>query len=153
MLVTRRLSLASLITDHYPLWAALSAPGNPRKWAPWFISANSVGRIKRPNGTAVVFLGNNVGNGKIYELREGQFSDDGNAINSYYTTAFLSRTGATARDLFGYLTAYAQGTGTLNVNAFMPGDATEISVGGLVFASPPPQDLELMTNITAERVA
>ncbi|MGB6874962.1 MAG: hypothetical protein WBD87_02910 [Candidatus Acidiferrales bacterium] len=136
-----------------PLWMASSAPGNSRKWAPWFISANSVGLIERPNGTAAVFLGNNASNGKIYQLTEGQFSDDGDAINSYYTTAFLSRTGATGRDLFGYLTAYAQGSGTLNVNAFTPGDATEIALGALALASPAPQDLELISNLTAERVA
>ncbi|MFZ0857736.1 MAG: hypothetical protein WAN10_12875 [Candidatus Acidiferrales bacterium] len=136
-----------------PLWMSSSAPGLSRKWAPWFISANSVGLIERPNGTAAVFLGNNIGNGKIYQLTEGQFSDDGAAIHSYYTTAFLSRTGATGRDLFGYLTAYAQGSGTLSVNAFTPGDATETLLGALALSSPAPQDLELMSNVTAERVA
>jgi hypothetical protein len=136
-----------------PLWLASSAPGNARKWAPWFISANSAGLIERPNGTAAFFLGNNVSNGKIYQLTEGQLSDDGAAINSYYTSAFLSRTGATGRNLFGYLTTYVQGSGTLNVNAFTPGDATEISLGALALSAPAPQDLELMTNVVAERVA
>lgn len=136
-----------------PLWTSSSAPGNSRKWAPWSISANSAGLIERDNGTAALFLGNNAANGKIYQLAEGQLSDDGAAINSYYTTAFLSRTGATGRDLFGYLTAYAQGAGTLNVNAFTPGDAEEISLGTLGLSSPAPQDLELMTNLTAERAA
>lgn len=136
-----------------PTWVSSSAPNNSRKWAPWFISANSAGLIERPNGTAALFLGNNTGNGKIYQFTEGLLSDDGAAINSYYTTAFLSRTGATGRDLFGYLTAYAQGSGTLNVNAFTPGDANEISLGSLTLSSPAPQDLELMTNLTAERVA
>jgi len=136
-----------------PLWASASVPGNSRKWSPWFISANSAGLIERVNGTAALFLGNNAGNGKIYQLTQGQFSDDGAPINSYYTTAFLSRTDATGRDLFGYLTAYAQGSGTLNVNAFTPGDATEISLGALALSLPAPQDLELMTNVTAERIA
>ncbi len=136
-----------------PVWLASSTPGNARKWAPWFISANCAGLIERPNGTAAFFLGNNVSNGKIYQLTEGQFSDDGAAINSYYTTAFLSRTGATGRDLFGYLTTYVQGAGALNVNAFTPGDATEIPLGALALSAPAPQDLELMTNVTAERIA
>src|SRR6185437_15501180 len=60
------------------------------------------------------------------------------AINSYYTTAFLSQTGATGRNLFGYLTTYAQGAGTLNVNAFSPGDATETLLGALTLSSPAP---------------
>ena len=136
-----------------PVWMASSAPGLSRKWMPWFISANSAALIERPNGTAAFFLGNNTGNGKIYQLTEGQYSDDGAAINSYYTTAFLSRTGATGRDLFGYLTAYAQGSGSLNVNAFTPGDATETLLGTLALSSPAAQDLELMSNVVAERVA
>ncbi|HEV2305984.1 MAG TPA: hypothetical protein VGR93_10725 [Candidatus Acidoferrales bacterium] len=130
-----------------------SGSGQSRKWAPWFISANCGALIERSNGTATFFLGNNSANGKIYQLTEGQFSDDGAAVNSYYTTAFLSRTGATGRDLFGYLTLYAQGAGVLNVSAFTPGDASQVSLGALALASPAPQDLELMTNINTERAS
>lgn len=134
-----------------PLLAGGAGPS--RKWAPWFISANCGALVERPNGTAAFFLGNNSANGKIYQLTEGQFSDDGAAINSYYSTAFLSRTGATGRDLFGYLTLYAHGAGTLNLSAFTPGAASQISLGALALASPAPQDLELMTNFTAERAS
>lgn len=136
-----------------PLWLASSAPGNARKWAPWFISANCAGLIERPTGIAALFLGNNAANGKVYQLTDGQLSDDGAAIDSYYTTAFLSRTGATGRDLFGYLTTYVQGSGTLNVKAFTPGDAAEIPLGTLALSAPAPQDLELITNVTTERIA
>ncbi|HEV2490941.1 MAG TPA: hypothetical protein VGT03_14135 [Candidatus Acidoferrales bacterium] len=136
-----------------PLITMLYAPGRARKWAPWMIAANSAAMVERPNGTAVLFLGNNAANGKIYQLTEGQFSDDGAAINSFYSTAFLSRTGATGRDLFGYLTAYAQGAGTLNINAFTPGDATQTLIGAPPLVSPAGQDLELFTNLKAERVA
>lgn len=135
-----------------PLMMMLYSPSRARKWAPWFIAANCAALIERANGTAAFFLGNNASNGKIYQLTEGQYSDDGVAINSYYTTAFLSQTGATGRNLFGYLTTYAQGTGTLNVNAFTPGDAMETLLGALALSSPAPQDLELMTNLNAERV-
>jgi hypothetical protein len=131
----------------------LASAGAARKWAPWFISANCGALIERSNGTAAFFLGSNSANGKIYQLTEGQFSDDGTAINSYYTTAFLSRTGATGRDLFGYLTLYVQGAGVLNVSAFTPGDASQISLGALGLVSPAPQDLELMTNINTERAS
>ncbi|MGH9781268.1 MAG: hypothetical protein ACRD33_05555, partial [Candidatus Acidiferrales bacterium] len=135
-----------------PLMMMLYSPSRARKWAPWFIAANCAALVERSNGTAAFFLGNNAGNGKIYQLTEGQYSDDGAAINSYYTTAFLSQTDATGRNLFGYLTAYAQGVGALNVNAFSPGDATETLIGALALSSPAPQDLELMTNLNAERV-
>ncbi len=133
--------------------AMLSAPGNSRKWTPWFISANSCGIIERPSGVAQIYFGNNAANGKIYTLTPGQFSDDGAAINSYYTTAYLSGTGAAGRDLFGYLTANVQGSGTLSVNAFSPGGATETLIGSWTLANPAPQDLELYTNLLAERIS
>ena len=136
-----------------PLITMLYAPGRARKWVPWTIAANSGAMVESPNGTAALFLGNNAANGKIYQLTEGQFSDDGAAINSFYSTAFLSQTGATGRNLFGYLTAYAQGAGTLNISAFTPGDATQSTVGAITLASPAGQDIELMTNLRAERVA
>jgi hypothetical protein len=136
-----------------PLWMMLYAPGRSRKWAPWFIAANSCGLIERSTGVAQIFLGNSAGSGKIYALTKGQFSDDGAAINSYYTTAFLSRTGTTGRNLFGYLTGYVQGSGALALSAFSPGDVTTTSLGSWSLASPAPQDLEQFTNVLAERVS
>jgi hypothetical protein len=136
-----------------PLITMLYAPGRARKWAPWTIAANAAAMVERPNGTAAFFLGNNTANGKIYQLTEGQYSDDGAAINSFYSTAFLSPTGATGRNLFGYLTAYAQGAGTLNLTASTPGDTTQSLIGAVTLASPSGQDLELMTNVVGERVA
>jgi hypothetical protein len=135
-----------------PVWMMLYAPGRSRKWAPWKISANSCGIIERSTGVAQIFFGNNAANGKVYALTKGQYSDDGAAIHGYYTTAFLSRSGQTGRNLFGYLTAYVQGTGTLAISAFSPGDATVTSIGSWALASPAPQDMELYTNTLAERV-
>ncbi len=135
-----------------PVWMMLYAPGRSRKWAPWKISANSCGIIERSTGVAQIFFGNNAANGKVYALTKGQHSDDGAAIHGYYTTAFLSRSGQTGRNLFGYLTAYVQGTGTLAISAFSPGDATVTSIGSWTLASPAAQDMELYTNTLAERV-
>lgn len=136
-----------------PLVAALSSPERSRKWAPWNIAANSCGWIERPAGVAQIFFGTNNSSGKIYALWKGQLSDDGAAINSYYTTAFLAATGLSGRNLFGYLTAYVQGSGSLAVSADSPGDATLTSLGSWTLASPAPQDHELFTNLLAERVA
>ena len=136
-----------------PLWMMLEAPGKSRKWAPWYISANSCGLIERPTGIAELFVGNNTGNGKIYALVKGNYSDDGVAIDSYYTTAFLTSTGATGRNLFGYVTGYVQGAGSLLISAFSPGDATETGIGTWTLVSPSPEDLELYTNLLAERVS
>jgi len=136
-----------------PLVAAISTPERSRKWAPWNLAANSCGLIERPTGVAQVFFGANNSSGKIYALLKGQLSDDGTAINSYYTTAFLAATGLSGRNLFGYLTAYARGAGSLAVSAYSPGDATLTSLGAWTLASPAPQDHELFTNLLAERIS
>jgi hypothetical protein len=109
--------------------------------------------IERPNGVAEIFLGSNNGSGKIYSLVEGQYSDDGAAINSFYSTAFLASTGLSGRNIFGYLTAYVQGAGGLVVNAVSPGDVATIPLGTWTLASPSGRDLEQFTNVLGERVS
>jgi hypothetical protein len=136
-----------------PLVAMLSAPERSRKWAPWMISANSCGLIERANGAAQIFLGSNNSSGKIYALTPGTFSDDGAAINSFYSTAFLAATGLSGRNLFGYLTAYVQGAGTLALSALSPGDVVATSLGSWTLASPSGRDMEQFTNVLAERVS
>ncbi len=136
-----------------PLISMLMAPERSRKWAPWNIAANSCGLIERPTGVAEVFLGNNNASGKIYALTSGAWSDDGAAINSFYATAFLGATGLSGRSLFGYLTGYAQGAGTLALAAVLPGGATSVPLGNQALASPATQDLEQFTSLQAERVS
>jgi hypothetical protein len=136
-----------------PLVAMLSAPERSRKWAPWMISANSCGLIERANGAAQIFLGSNNSSGKIYALTPGTYSDDGAAINSFYSTAFLAATGLSGRNLFGYLTAYVQGAGTLALSALSPGDVIATALGSWTLASPSSRDMEQFTNVLAERVS
>ena len=76
-----------------PLVAMLGSPERSRKWALWNIAANSCGLIERTTGVAQIFFGSNNSTGKVYALTSGQYSDDGAAINSFYTTAFLAATG------------------------------------------------------------
>ncbi|MDE3171315.1 MAG: hypothetical protein KGL75_14335, partial [Acidobacteriota bacterium] len=76
-----------------PLVAAITAPERGRKWAPWTISANSCALVERSTGVAQVFFGSNNSTGKVYGLTPGAYSDDGAAINSFYSTAFLAATG------------------------------------------------------------
>ena len=136
-----------------PLAALPSAYERARKWTVWNISANSCGLIERANGKAQMFFGSNNSSGKIYSLIEGQSSDDGAAINSYYTTAFLAATGLSGRNLFGYLTAYVQGAGPVTLTGFLPGGATQIALGSWTLSSPATRDMEQFTNMLAERVA
>ncbi|MBZ5501044.1 MAG: hypothetical protein LAN59_02235 [Acidobacteriia bacterium] len=136
-----------------PLAAMLVAPGRSRQWAPWTIAANSCALVERSTGVAQIFFGTNNASGKIYALTPGQYSDDGAAINSFYATAFLSATGLSGRSLFGYLTGYVQGAGSLALSAFSPGDATSTPLGSWTLAAPAARDLEQFTNVLAERVS
>jgi len=136
-----------------PLVAMLTTPERSRKWAPWSIPANSCGLIERPNGVAQIFLGSNNSSGKIYALTPGTYSDDGTAINSFYSTAFLAATGLSGRNLFGYLTAYVQGSGSLAIAALTPGDASTLPLGSWTLASPASRDMEQFTNVLAERTS
>ena len=138
----------------------LFAPALSRKWSPWKIVANSATLAERPNGTARLFLGNGAGNGKIYELSDAQFSDDGAAIAGYYTTCFLPSLDdeqqlqtRSHRKLFSYLTCYMEGAGNLNLSAFPVNEAFPAALPQLPLSSPSSKDLELPINILAERTA
>jgi hypothetical protein len=96
-----------------------------RKWALWSMSINAAAMIDRPNGQSVLFLGNNVGNGKVYQLLKTSFTDDGALIPSTYTTyAMPSR--EQERDLqlwsnrkfYKLLTMYLEGSGNIVINTF-----------------------------------
>jgi hypothetical protein len=136
-----------------PLAAALYSPERSRKWVPWMIAANSCGWIERSSGVAQIFFGSNNLSGKVYGLTRGQFSDDGTAINSFYSTAFLAATGPSGRNLFGYLTGYVQGAGSLALSSLSPGDVTQIALGSWTLASPSSRDMEQFTNVLAERIS
>jgi hypothetical protein len=147
----------------------LYAVGRSRKWCPWNIAANSCALVERADGTAQVFLGNGAGNGspgpltingKIYQLSDTQFSDDGAAIHSYYTTYFfLSNDQEQAlqvrshRKLFAYLAIYAEGAGNLNLSSFVVNEAYPTALAPLPLSSPASKDLELPINLLGERVA
>ncbi|MFZ3332389.1 MAG: hypothetical protein WA197_17265 [Candidatus Acidiferrales bacterium] len=136
-----------------PLVAVLTTPERGRKWAPWTIAANSCALVERANGVAQIFLGSNNSSGKVYSPVEGQFSDDGAAINSFYSTAFLAATGLSGRNLFGYLTGYVQGAGSLALSAVTPGSVGVSSLGAWTLSAPATRDMEQFTNVLAERVS
>jgi len=96
-------------------------------------------------GVAQIFFGSNDASAKIRALTPGAFSDDGAAIHSYYTTAYLAATGISGRNLFGYLTAYVQGAGALALSAFSPGNWT--------LSAPASRDMEQFINVLGERIS
>jgi len=155
-------SLGSILFSTFS--GKLYAVGRSRKWCPWNITANSCALAERSDGTAQIFLGNGLvsgaGNGKIYQLSDTQFSDDGAAINSYYTTYFFlshdleqSYQVRSHRKLFAYLAIYAEGAGNLNLSAFVDNEAYPTALTPLPLSSPAPKDLELPINLLGERVA
>jgi len=134
-----------------------------RRWSMWNISANSCGLVERSDGTAKIFFGNNAGNGKIYQLTPGAYSDDGAAINGSYSTAFLTGTdlgnvAPVGRQLFGYLQLNVSGAGNLNVTVQpaavgSPEGSGPVALRPLALSSPPLHDTEITTRIYSERAS
>ena len=165
MMDYRGLSSGSQIADATPvdfssITKKLFVYGAARKWCPWSIAANCGALIERSNGTARTFLGNSAGNGKIYQLGDTQYSDDGAAIASYYTTAYFLPSEMEAsldlrshRKLFGYFTAYAEGAGSLALTAFADAAGFPQALPALALSNPGARDLEMPVNVLAERAA
>ena len=144
-----------------------TATDNSRKWSAWSIAANCCSLIEQQNGTAVAVFGGGLpgvggggATGKIYQLSDAQYSDDGTAIPSYYTTHFFperaveSALGLGAhRKLFNYLTMYVEGAGNLALTSFVDSESVPTSQQPLGMSSPGLKDLELPINILGERVA
>ena len=131
-----------------------------RRWSRWNIAANSCAQVERADGTARIFFGSNAGTGKILQLTPGAYSDDGAAINSYYSTAFLTGSQLenippVGRQLFGYLQLNVSGAGNLNVTAqpAAAGTANPVALRPLPLANPPLHDTEITTRIYSERVS
>ena len=138
-----------------------------RKWSRWSIAANSCALLERVNGTAVVAIGGGspgVGGGgatgKVYQLSDTQFSDDGTAIPSYYTTHYFPERAVEQalglgahRKLFSYLTLFVEGAGNLSLTSFTDSSSAPQTQQPLPLSSPSLKDLELPINVLGERVA
>jgi hypothetical protein len=144
-----------------------TATDKARKWSPWSIAANCCALIERPDGTAKAFFGGgNPGTGggsptgKIYQLNNAQFSDDGAAIPSYYTTHYFPERAIEAslglgahRKLFSYLTMFVEGAGNLALTSYIDSASNQQAQQPLPLSLPATKDLELPINILGERVA
>ena len=144
-----------------------TATDKTRKWSPWTIAANACALLERVNGTAVVALGGGApgvggggSTGKIYQLSDTQFSDDGTAIPSYYTTHYFPERAVEQslglgahRKLFSYLTMFVEGAGNLILTSFTDSFSAPQTQQPLPLSSPSLKDLELPINVLGERVA
>jgi len=145
-----------------------TATDKTRKWSPWTVAANSCAQLERNDGTAVVAFGSgtpapggsSTPSGKIYQLNDAQFSDDGVLIPSYYTTHYFPERAVEQslnlgahRKLFSYLTLYVEGAGNLSLTAYLDSPSVPQAQQTLPLSSPSTKDLELPINLIAERVA
>jgi hypothetical protein len=144
-----------------------AATDSARKWSPWSIGANCCAMIERTDGTALAAfgsgnpgLGGGGATGKIYQLSDTQYSDDGMAIPSYYTTHYFperaveSSLGLGAhRKLFSYLSMYVEGAGNLGLTSYVDSSSVAQAQQPLPLSSPAQKDLELPINVLGERVA
>jgi hypothetical protein len=144
-----------------------TATDKTRKWSPWTIAAASCAILERNDGTAIVAIGGGAvgsgggsGTGKTYQLSDSQFSDDGAAIPSYYTTHFFPERAVEQslglgahRKLFSYLTLYVEGAGNLGLTSFTGTPNIPQALQPLPMSSPATRDLELPINVFGERVA
>jgi hypothetical protein len=145
--------------------------GKGRQWAIWEIPANSAAMVERGDArVAVAFYGSNGGpsggqnEGEILAqdivgaggLSSGLHrTDNGVIINAFYRTAFLSHDSFAGRQLFAYLTTYAYGNGTLDIDMFRP-DESSVSVRGFTLPGlgvNQRKDFERQINLISERVS
>jgi hypothetical protein len=142
-----------------------TATDKTRKWSPWTIAANSCALIERPDGSAAVAMGAGTPaagppTGKVYQLSDAQFSDDGAAIPSYYTTHYFPERAVEMalnlgahRKLFSYLTMFVEGAGNLALTSFTDSASAAQAQQPMPLSVPAAKDLELPINILGERVA
>ena len=133
--------------------------GRGRKWDIWTGGAvGNTGAVvrRRDNPVPSLMVGNGSGNGKILELggsastHPDQRADDGSLIDSYYRTGSVGA--STGRYLFGYLTGYAYGSGSLAILFYKP-DGTTVTVPAHTLANPAAKDLEQYLEVIAERAS
>lgn len=159
--------IASRPPIHITFAGRKTAFDKTRKWSPWAVAANAGALIERTDGTTALMLGGGtpgVGGGsptgKVYQLGDAQLSDDGAAIQSYYTTHFFPERPVEQqldlgahRKLFTYLTMYVEGAGTLGLTAFVNHGAAAQAQQPMALSSPSLKDLELPINVSGERIA
>jgi hypothetical protein len=91
---------------HTTMFGTLAAVDMRRKWSIWQIPSPYMDFITREdNESHPLFVCNGIDSGKIYEFSADQLSDDGQPINSLYTTyGFVNAAKAATLPIFGFHT-------------------------------------------------
>jgi hypothetical protein len=79
--------LASSVEVHRSYSGKMIASDIVRKWSVWSLKAPCGAPLTQADTTTPLFIGNSDHNGKIFDLVDEQFDDDGSPINQIYTTA------------------------------------------------------------------
>lgn len=89
---------------HTTMFGTLAAVDMKRKWAIWNIATPAMAFIMQPDGeTTPLYICNGIASSKIYTLDQDNYSDDGVAINSLYTTyGFVNAAKAATLPIFGF---------------------------------------------------
>lgn len=89
---------------HTTMFGALAAVDMKRKWAIWQIASPYAAFINRQDVLDdPLFICNGIDSSKIYQFLDTQYSDDGEPINSLYTTyGFVNATKAATLPIFGF---------------------------------------------------
>lgn len=105
--------------------AKLIASEITRKWSIWTVQAPCAAFLKRPDASSPLFVGNSMDNGKIYELIEQLFQDDGEAIwQAYATFGFVQGQEGQQTQMgmlrynYDYMTMIIDGEGAVTITVF-----------------------------------
>jgi hypothetical protein len=89
---------------HTTMFGTLAAPDMKRKWTIWNIPTPYMDFIMRQDQESTpLFICNGINSSKIYQLDQNKLSDDGQPINSLYTTyGFVNAAKAATLPIFGF---------------------------------------------------
>jgi hypothetical protein len=157
---------------HTTMFGTLAAPDMKRKWSIWRIKTPYMDFITQQDGIdKPLYVCNGIDSEKIYEFSNTQYSDDGVAINSLYTTyGFVNAEKAATVPIFGYhakrytiLQTNVEGSGNLTIRALpntldarypltLTGASTPATPGTITLSSPVMDDYYRNLNAKGNRL-
>lgn len=158
--------LASGAQLHTTMFGTLMSVDMRRKWTIWNVASPYADFVMRQDGLSTpLFVCNGTGTGKIYQFLGTQYSDDGTAINSSYTTyGWVDAAKAQQNPMLGmhrkmwtYLQMLISGAGSLTVscllNNLVPSLPFRTITGPTITLSAvPSDDIERSINVAGNRI-
>jgi len=165
MMNYRELNESSALASQGPVHISTSARmiswDMSRKWSPWNVFANCGAICADSTGGTRILFGQNLFNGKLYELNANATSDDGAPINSIYNTFFFVTREMEQgmqlglhRKLYTYLTMFVSGSGLLLLQAIADSlsSVRTKTLAPRTLSANPGYDTEVPVNFTGDRM-